>query len=42
MANYADRMRVSECRRIHHGDLIAIQPRLYSRNILGGVTVKNP
>jgi len=33
---------VSEWRRSHHSDLIAIQLRFYLRNILGGVTVKNP
>ena len=31
---------ISECRRSHHRDLIAIQLRFYLRNILGGVTVK--
>ena len=35
------RSKESECRRIHHGDLIAIQLRFYLRNILGSVIVKN-
>ena len=39
-ADSCAREAVSECRRSHHRDLIAIQLRFYLRNILGGVTVK--